>query len=195
MTDSKEVLILINGHNKARALAATVEGGVKPEVDLLHPSDAQRRHHRLRRGGLRRADRGYLQVFSGHRKESAALRADRIRQPPLKQRQRTYVLCHFLYSAIPLHIRPSKGKGSPHLRYRPQTMKNGHEWWKYVYDEFYNCVICPEYQPLKYSTTNRDGYRGIQERSEYLRRLSDQRTVYAFQGLYQNGAAAYLEGL
>ena len=28
MTDSKEVLILINGHNKARALAATVEGGV-----------------------------------------------------------------------------------------------------------------------------------------------------------------------
>ena len=42
---------------------------------------------------------------------------------------------------------------------RPQAMKNGHEWWKYVYDEFYNCVICPEYQPLKYSTTNRDGYR------------------------------------
>ena len=28
VTDSKEVLILINGHNKARALAATVEGGV-----------------------------------------------------------------------------------------------------------------------------------------------------------------------
>ena len=42
---------------------------------------------------------------------------------------------------------------------RPQTMKNGHEWWKYIYDEFYDCVICPEYQPLKYSTTNRDGYR------------------------------------
>ena len=28
VTDSKEVLILINGHNKARALAAVVEGGV-----------------------------------------------------------------------------------------------------------------------------------------------------------------------
>ena len=42
---------------------------------------------------------------------------------------------------------------------RPQTMKGGHEWWKYVYDEFYDCVICPEYQPLEYSTTNRDGYR------------------------------------
>lgn len=42
---------------------------------------------------------------------------------------------------------------------RPQTMKGGHEWWKYVYDEFYDCIICPEYQILKYSTTNRDGYR------------------------------------
>ena len=42
---------------------------------------------------------------------------------------------------------------------RPQTMKGRHEWWKYVYDEFYDCVICPEYQPLKYHTTNRDGYR------------------------------------
>ena len=42
---------------------------------------------------------------------------------------------------------------------RPQTMKGGHEWWKYVYDAFYDCIICPEYQVLKYSTTNRDGYR------------------------------------
>lgn len=42
---------------------------------------------------------------------------------------------------------------------RTQTMKGGHEWWKYVYDEFYDCVICPKYQVLKYRTTNRDGYR------------------------------------
>ncbi|MCX4325138.1 MAG: hypothetical protein OSJ59_19560, partial [Lachnospiraceae bacterium] len=42
---------------------------------------------------------------------------------------------------------------------RPMTMKGGHQWWKYVYDEFYDCVICPEYQPLAYRTTNRDGYR------------------------------------
>ncbi len=42
---------------------------------------------------------------------------------------------------------------------RPRTMKGGHEWWKYVYDEYYDCVICPEYQVLRYSTTNRDGYR------------------------------------
>ena len=42
---------------------------------------------------------------------------------------------------------------------RPMTMKGGHEWWKYVYDEYYDCVICPEYKILRYSTTNRDGYR------------------------------------
>ena len=41
---------------------------------------------------------------------------------------------------------------------RPQT-KSGHEWWQYVYDEHFDCIICPEYQVLKYSTTNRDGYR------------------------------------
>lgn len=42
---------------------------------------------------------------------------------------------------------------------RPMTMKGGHEWWKYVYDEHYDCIICPEYQVLNYRTTNRDGYR------------------------------------
>jgi len=42
---------------------------------------------------------------------------------------------------------------------RPMTMKGGHEWWKYVYDEHYDCILCPEYQPLTYRTTNWDGYR------------------------------------
>ena len=42
---------------------------------------------------------------------------------------------------------------------RPQTLKGGHQWWKYVYDEHYDCVLCPEYQVLTYRTTNRDGYR------------------------------------
>ena len=41
VTDSKEVLILINGHNKARALAASVEGGVSQKWTCsalqLHP--------------------------------------------------------------------------------------------------------------------------------------------------------------
>ena len=42
---------------------------------------------------------------------------------------------------------------------RPMTMKGGHPWWAYVYDEYYDCMICPEYQILPYCTTNREGYR------------------------------------
>ena len=78
---------------------------------------------------------------------------------------------------------------------RPQTMKGRHEWWKYVYDEFYDCVICPEYQPLKYHTTNRDGYREYKSAPPICGQLPDQRVLHPFQRLYQGGAAAYLEGL
>ena len=27
---------------------------------------------------------------------------------------------------------------------RPMTMQGGHEWWKYIYDEYYDCILCPE---------------------------------------------------
>lgn len=48
----------------------------------------------------------------------------------------------------------------PSLPYkRPQTKKGFHEWYKYVYDEYLDIVICPEYKSLLYRTTNRDGYR------------------------------------
>lgn len=46
------------------------------------------------------------------------------------------------------------------------TKRGGHEWWKYVYDEFYDCIICPEYQVLNYRTTNRDGYREYKSNSK-----------------------------
>lgn len=29
----------------------------------------------------------------------------------------------------------------------------------YIYDEYYDCILCPENHVLSYSTTNRDGYR------------------------------------
>ena len=48
---------------------------------------------------------------------------------------------------------------------RPKTKEYGHEWWKYVYDEYYDCVISPEYQVLHYATTNRNGYREYKSRS------------------------------
>ncbi len=78
---------------------------------------------------------------------------------------------------------------------RPQTMKGGHEWWKYVYDEYYDCVLCPEYQPLTYSTTNRDGYREYKSDPNICAGCPDPTSVYPFQELCQNGTAAYLEGL
>ena len=31
--------------------------------------------------------------------------------------------------------------------------------YEYVYDEYYDCYICPNNQVLTYSTTNREGYR------------------------------------
>ena len=43
---------------------------------------------------------------------------------------------------------------------RPMGNKNkGFRAYDYVYDEYYDCVICPQNQILEYSTTNRDGYR------------------------------------
>lgn len=49
---------------------------------------------------------------------------------------------------------------TPVLPYkRPMGGKGFFRPYEYVYDEYYNCVICPENQVLNYSTTNRDGYR------------------------------------
>ena len=42
---------------------------------------------------------------------------------------------------------------------RPITKKDGLPWRDYVYDEYYDCVICPEYKLLHYATTTREGYR------------------------------------
>ena len=47
----------------------------------------------------------------------------------------------------------------------PAPKKDGnHPWHEYVYDEYYDDVICPEYQPLHYSTTDREGYREYKSR-------------------------------
>jgi transposase len=42
---------------------------------------------------------------------------------------------------------------------RPMTKEGFFKKYEYVYDEYYDCVICPNNQILEYSTTNRDGYR------------------------------------
>ena len=48
----------------------------------------------------------------------------------------------------------------PALPYkRPMSKKDFFKPYEYVYDKYYDCVICPENQVLNYATTNRDGYR------------------------------------
>ena len=42
---------------------------------------------------------------------------------------------------------------------RPMTKKGYFRKSDYVYDEYFDCYLCPNNQILKYSTTNRDGYR------------------------------------
>ena len=42
---------------------------------------------------------------------------------------------------------------------RPMTKKGFFKKYDYVYDEYYDCVICPENQILPYATTNKRGYQ------------------------------------
>lgn len=42
---------------------------------------------------------------------------------------------------------------------RPMNKKDLFKPYEYVYDSYYDCVICPQNQVLKYSTTDRDGYK------------------------------------
>lgn len=42
---------------------------------------------------------------------------------------------------------------------RPQSKDGFFKKHEYVYDEYYDCYICPNNQILKYVTTNRQGYR------------------------------------
>lgn len=42
---------------------------------------------------------------------------------------------------------------------RPMTKDGFFKKDEYIYDEYYDCYICPNDQILKYRTTNRDGYR------------------------------------
>jgi len=59
-------------------------------------------------------------------------------------------ICREIIEAGKLPIMPYK---------RPMT-KDGYFYKKeYVYDEYYDCYICPNNQVLEYTTTNRNGYR------------------------------------
>lgn len=42
---------------------------------------------------------------------------------------------------------------------RPRTKDGFYRKYEYVYDEYYDCYLCPENHILSYYTTNREGYR------------------------------------
>lgn len=42
---------------------------------------------------------------------------------------------------------------------RPMTKEGFFKKYEYVYDEYYDCYICPNNKVLNYSTTNKEGYR------------------------------------
>jgi len=49
---------------------------------------------------------------------------------------------------------------NPSMPYkRPMSKKDFFKPYEYVYDEYYDCVVCPNNQVLNYSTTDRNGYR------------------------------------
>lgn len=60
---------------------------------------------------------------------------------------------------------------TPHLPYtRPQTKKGFFKKHDFVYDEYYDCYICPNNEVLSYSTTNRGGYREYKSCPQYCER-------------------------
>ena len=51
----------------------------------------------------------------------------------------------------------------------PMTKKGFFRKYDYVYDEHYDCYICPANHVLKYNTTNRDGYREYRSNPEFCK--------------------------
>ena len=47
---------------------------------------------------------------------------------------------------------------------RPMSKKGFFKPYEYVYDKYYDCVICPENKVLNYATTNCEGYRKFKSR-------------------------------
>ncbi len=56
---------------------------------------------------------------------------------------------------------------NPYMPYKRPMTKKGYIYKnEYVYDEYYDCYICPNNKILEYSTTNREGYREYKSNSE-----------------------------
>lgn len=45
------------------------------------------------------------------------------------------------------------------------TREGNLPWYAYVYDEYYDCILCLQDKVLSYATTNREGYREYKSKS------------------------------
>lgn len=60
-----------------------------------------------------------------------------------------------------------KDERIPVLPYKRPMAKDGFfKKYEYVYDEYYDCYICPENQVLSYTTTNKEGYREYKSKGD-----------------------------
>ena len=56
---------------------------------------------------------------------------------------------------------------------RPMTKKGNLPWHEYVYDEYYDCILCLHDRVLSYATTNREGYREYKSKNYICRNCPD----------------------
>lgn len=63
---------------------------------------------------------------------------------------------------------------TPVLPYkRPMTKEGYFKKYEYVYDEYYDCYLCPHNQILTYSTTNRNGYKEYKSKGHLCKNCPD----------------------
>ena len=66
-----------------------------------------------------------------------------------------------------------KDERIPVLPYkRPMTKEGFFKKYEYAYDEYYDCFVCPANQVLRYTTTNKEGYREYKSKGEICKNCS-----------------------
>lgn len=75
---------------------------------------------------------------------------------------------------------------------RPMTKDGFFRKSEYVYDEYFDCYICPQNQILKYTTTTREGYREYKSDPTDLCYLSFSFKMYFKQKSYKSCYQSYL---
>ena len=84
----------------------------------------------------------------------------------------------------------------PSLPYkRPMTKKGNLPWNAYVYDEYYDCILCPQNQVLSYATTNREGYKEYKSKGYICRDCPETGEMYAKSAAHEDRNPPHLAGV